>query len=41
MGNKVDRYERWKNLSFRRTSLPDVNEFCKDIAKYNTKINEL
>ena len=41
MGNKFDRYEEWKKLSFRRTDLPDVNEFCREIGKYNAKINDL
>ncbi|CDW81875.1 UNKNOWN [Stylonychia lemnae] len=41
MGNKLDYQERWQDVKFTHTRLPDVNDFCKEILVYNIKINKI
>lgn len=41
MGNKLSFQERWQDVKFTRTRLPDVNDFCKEILVYNIKINKI
>src|SRR5438132_510152 len=41
MGNRLNFHERWDDINFKRTKLPDVNDFCNEIKSYNTKINKI
>eukprot|EP00347_Sterkiella_histriomuscorum_P022896 403336749 len=41
MGNKLDYQQRWLDVKFTHTRLPDVNDFCKEIQVYNVKINKI
>jgi len=38
MGNKPDKTDRFKHLSFMKTHMEDVNEFCRELKHYNDKI---
>lgn len=41
MGNKLEHTERWIDVKFERTGLPDVNDFCKEMLVYNVKVNKI
>ena len=41
MGNKPGKTDRFRNISFRRTNLVDVNDFCEELLAYNEKINKI
>ena len=41
MGNNLSWQDRWKDVKFKRTKLPDVNDFCEEIRVYNFKINKI
>lgn len=38
MGNKPLKTDRFLNLSFVNVGMEDVNEFCRELKHYNTKI---
>ena len=41
MGNAHDSVERYRKITFKRTKLPDVNDFCDEMKSYNDKINKI
>ena len=41
MGNKPAKTDRFRNITFRRTHLVDVNDFCEELLAYNEKINKI
>ena len=41
MGNKPAKWDRWSKVNFHRTAMHDINAFCQELARYNSKINEL
>ena len=41
MGNKLDHQDRWQDINFIRTSLPDVNSFLEEIKMFNDKVNRI
>ena len=41
MGNKPEKAERFRKVTFKRTNLVDVNDFCSEITSYNLKINKI
>jgi hypothetical protein len=41
MGNHHDTIDKYRRITFKRTNLPDVNDFCDEMKNYNEKVNKI